>query len=356
MATRPAAAFATHCTPLTSGLLLAGGVAVAARFFGTVTPLPPVFYALVIGMAFSSFAANDRRSAGVAFGGRQILRIGGALLGVQITFGDFLELGPMTAAITLVGLLATLLLGTGIARLFRASPGGAMVSAGSVAICGASAALAIAAALPKGSVRDEDVARTVAGITIIGTIAMLTLPSLGLWLELSDSEIGILLGGTIHEVAQAVASGFAVSDDVGKVATIVKLLRVACLGLVVVGVGMAARRNGQTAGTPAPILPGFLIAFAMLAAVNSIGFVPAPAAAVAAEASRWCLLVAIAAPWSASMASHGFQWCSGGLSIPSAHAVLNDDGRRAGRAGLQAEALEILIPTEPIVMRPASAW
>jgi uncharacterized integral membrane protein (TIGR00698 family) len=295
MRSKIAAEFPEQMVLLLPGLLLAGGVAVVSRALAATTPLPPVLFALVVGMALSSNAARDGFCRGVAFSGREILRIGVALLGVQITFGDFVELGVPTVAITLSGLIATLLLGTGIARLCGVSPGGAMVSAGSVAICGASAALAIAAALPKESVRDEDVARTVAGITIVGTIMMLLLPSLGLWLELSEDELGILVGGAIHEVAQAVAAGFAVSDHVGKVSTIVKLLRVACLGLVVLAIAMASRKSGRQAGIAPPVFPGFLIAFSIFAAANSVGIIPAPLAAFATEASRWCLLMAIAA-------------------------------------------------------------
>jgi uncharacterized membrane protein YadS len=43
------------------------------------------------------------------------------------------------------------------------------------------------------------------------------------------------------------------------------------------------------------LLPGFLVAFIALVALNSIGVVPKPAAAFMGDLSRWCLVVAIAA-------------------------------------------------------------
>ncbi|MDT9598670.1 YeiH family protein [Sphingosinicella rhizophila] len=290
-----ATALVTHLSPLATGLLLTCTIAVAARFLGTVTPLPSVFFALVIGMAFSGLGSDQRCAAGVDVSARTILRVGVALLGLQITFGDILGLPLSTVAVTILALIATLVVGSFIARSMGGRPHGSMVSAGAVAICGASAALAIAAALPKNSVHEEEVARTVAGITILGTVAMLTLPTLGLWLGLSVDEMGLLLGGTIHEVAQAVAAGFAVSDDVGQVATLIKLLRVACLGLVVIGIAWIARGGAGPVRSKTPLLPLFLVAFVLLALISSFGLVPAPARDAAAEISRWCLLIAIAA-------------------------------------------------------------
>jgi uncharacterized membrane protein YadS len=42
-------------------------------------------------------------------------------------------------------------------------------------------------------------------------------------------------------------------------------------------------------------LPGFLVAFAILVVVNSLGVIPAPALAALKGISRWCLVTAIAA-------------------------------------------------------------
>lgn len=142
---------------------------------------------------------------------------------------------------------------------------------------------------------EKEVARTVAGITVIGTLAMVSLPFASAALGLSTAETGLFLGGTIHEVAQAVGAGFAVSNEVGEISTIVKLLRVACLGVVVVAIGVISRRGAQAEGDRAPLLPFFIMVFVGLAALSSVGIFPEPLRMVAGEASRWCLLIAIAA-------------------------------------------------------------
>lgn len=277
-----------------AGLLVTLAIAATSKLLGALTPLPSVFFALLTGLLLAPFA-GPQLAPGVALAARQVLRIGVALLGVTVTFQNFLELGWETAAITLVAFLLTLLIGITLAQRLGARRGEAIVSAGAVAICGASAALAIAASLPKGEVRESEVARTVAAITVVGTAGMLILPLVAQLLALNAQDAGLLIGGTLHEVAQAVGAGFAVNDDVGRAATIVKLLRVACLGAVVIGLGLAFRRQGGDHAERVPLLPLFLIAFLALSALASLQIIPAALTTLLAEVSRWCLLMAIAA-------------------------------------------------------------
>lgn len=279
---------------LLPGLAAAIVAAAAAKLLASVTPLPAVFFALVLGMAIGSFAPNAKLGPGMAFASRQVLRLGVALLGAAITFDDILGLGWTTAVITIGALAATLVAGTWLAQRLGERREAAIVSAAAVAICGASASLAVAAALPKGSVKDEEVARVIAGITVIGTVALLLYPLLARVMALSPEQTGIFLGGSIHEVAQASAAGFAVSVAVGKVATIVKMLRVACMSLVVIGVSAMARRDHPPGDKP-PLVPLFLVGFVALAAVSSAGLIPAELKALVVDFSRWCLLIAIAA-------------------------------------------------------------
>ena len=83
------------------------------------------------------------------------------------------------------------------------------------------------------------------------------------------------------------------SDETGNVATFTKLLRVAMLLPVVVTLSFLYHAHSTTkAGRQ---LPGFLIVFAVLVVVNSLGLIPAPALAALKSISRWCLVTAIAA-------------------------------------------------------------
>ena len=90
-----------------------------------------------------------------------------------------------------------------------------------------------------------------------------------------------------------VGAGFTVSEETGNVATFTKLLRVAMLLPVVVALSFLFRAHNST--KDGRQLPGFLIVFALLVVINSLGVIPAPALAALKSVSRWCLVTAIAA-------------------------------------------------------------
>jgi uncharacterized integral membrane protein (TIGR00698 family) len=112
---------------------------------------------------------------------------------------------------------------------------------------------------------------------------------------LSEHGAGMFLGATIHDVAQVVGAGYGMSKDTGDVATVVKLMRVAMLLPVIVFAVMCARALGKGAGGPRPpLLPWFAVAFAVLVAINSTGWLPEMVTTAGSDFSRWCLVAAIA--------------------------------------------------------------
>jgi uncharacterized membrane protein YadS len=94
-------------------------------------------------------------------------------------------------------------------------------------------------------------------------------------------------------VAQVVGAGFSVSQEAGETATLVKLIRVALLAPVVLVAAMVLRGDGGT--DRPPLLPGFVIGFLALAALNSVLALPGWLTEGAAALSRAALLTAIAA-------------------------------------------------------------
>ena len=79
-------------------------------------------------------------------------------------------------------------------------------------MCGASAALATATVLPKYANRDADTVFTVVAVNALSTVAMVAYPAFGPLFGFDDRTLGILLGATIHDVAQVVGSGYSVSE------------------------------------------------------------------------------------------------------------------------------------------------
>ena len=112
------------------------------------------------------------------------------------------------------------------------------------AVCGASAALATATVVPDYRGKSADVAFTVIAMNALSTLAMLAYPLICIWLGFSPTQTGIMLGATIHDVAQVVGAGQSVSDEAANAAVIVKLFRVFMLlpAVLIVGWWLAARR------------------------------------------------------------------------------------------------------------------
>lgn len=280
---------------LAPGVGLALLIAAAASFLSEHYGAPVMLFALLIGMAFNFLATDSRCALGIAFTSRSVLRFGVALLGLRVTFADIAALG-LGSVLAVVGLIA-LTIGSGFvaARLFGRQWRFALLTGGSVAICGASAALAIAAVIPHNDKTERNTLFTVVAVTTLSTIAMIVYPILFSALGLSDTQAGFLIGATIHDVAQVVGAGYSISEESGDIATIVKLLRVSMLPVVLLIVVLCLRMGkGSTTGAP-PGIPGFVIGFAALATANSFGLIPDFVAAPASDLSRWMLVAAISA-------------------------------------------------------------
>ena len=254
------------------GLLVAGTIALAATWLSDQYKSPVMLFALLFGMTFHFLYEEGRCVAGIEFSSKAVLRVGVALLGARITAHQILELGAMPIATVVVGIISTIALGAFAARSFGLGRSFGVLSGGAVAICGASAALAIASVLPRTSESERDTILTVVTVTLLSTIAMIAYPLLATALGLDHVRAGIFLGGTIHDVAQVVGAGYSISPETGDVATYVKLLRVSMLLPVVFCIAFVVARGAKGGKGGAKVsLPLFLVGFAVLVALNSAG-------------------------------------------------------------------------------------
>lgn len=282
---------------LLPGLAVALVVAVAAAFLGDNLGGPRMLYALLLGMLLAGAARSETLRPGVSVSASFVLRVGVMLLGAGVTLAEIRTLGPWAAGLAVLAVSATLVCGYALARAFRLDSRHAVVSAGSVAICGASAALAVSSVLPRSARAEQQLGLTIAAVTLLSTLAMVLYPVLARRLGLSDVQSGVFFGAAIHDVAQVVAAGHIVSPEAAETAAVVKLMRVACLAPAVVVVALLFRRSAAAApdAVSPPLLPWFLIGFVVLACAGSAGLMPAALTAVMGDASRWCLLAAVAA-------------------------------------------------------------
>ncbi len=251
------------------GLLLSSLVAVAAvaaaPLVAKLVPIPAMVIALLIGIALNTVAERPLFQPGIVFCLKTLLRWAVALLGLRIALGEIAALGSTIAILVMVAMAATLAAGFALARAFSQNPAyGALAGAGT-AICGASATLATSIVLPAYKGKEADVAFVVVAVNALSTLAMLLYPLICRSLGFDEQTTGIMLGATIHDVAQVVGAGYAVSETAGNTAVIVKLFRVLLLFPVVVIIGWMFARRDVAADVGKIPIPVFALVFVALA-------------------------------------------------------------------------------------------
>ena len=296
---------------LAPGVALSTAVAIAAYLIdpllksvsGGRVSLPSTVIALIVGVLLHGLARRAIFQPGMVWCVKVMLRYAIGVLGLRIAIGDIIGLGAGVAVLVVIAMGCTVSCGIWLARLMDRDVGfGAPVGAAN-AVCGASATLATATVVPDYREKAADIAFAVVMANLVSTLAMVVYPPLCVWLGFSDHETGVMLGATVHDMAQVVGAGYGVSEAVGNTAVIVKLFRVFLLLPIVLAIGAWFVRQGAHAGAARVPVPMFAIAFLALCVVNSVmAAQPGVAAALSypaikywiGEASNWGLLIAIA--------------------------------------------------------------
>ncbi|NLR40545.1 putative sulfate exporter family transporter [Novosphingobium sp. ERW19] len=280
---------------LAPGLGVALVIAAAATFLSEHYTAPVMLYALLLGMAFNFLMEGERTRLGIEFASKALLRTGVALLGMRIGWAQVTALGWGPVVMVLLLVAVTILASILLARLMGFNPLFGFLSGGATAICGASAALAISASLPAHERKEQATLFTVIGVSALSTLAMIAYPVIAHAVGLDNRQAGVFIGATIHDVAQVVGAGYAISPEAGDTATIVKLLRVAMLLPVILVAGQITRRQATEGTTRPPLLPWFVAAFIGLVVLNSVVAMPEAVTDGANDLSRWCLVTSLSA-------------------------------------------------------------
>ncbi len=267
-------------THLSGGIVLSLLAALAVWWGATLAwnrslHLSPLTLAILVGMVLGNAIPArflDGLHPGLRFAQQKILRFGIILYGLRLTLHDVFRLGPGALALDVAVIGCVVLAGDWLGtRVFKLDPDTALlVSAGS-GICGAAAVLATDRVIDSES---HKASIAVATVVVFGTIAMFVYPLLYPLTGFSEREFGIYTGATVHEVAQVVAAGRAVSQGASDTAVVTKMLRVLLLAPVLLLVGRV--RRTRTAGGTRPIsFPWFVLWFGLVIALQSVYTPPA---------------------------------------------------------------------------------
>jgi len=288
------------------------------------SPISAILMTILLGLAVRNVAGLPRvYEEGLRLSVKLILRFGIALVGLRLSLAAVGEIG-LSALPVVVGTIASaLLLVTWLGRALGLPVRlGSLIAVGT-SICGASAIVATGPAI---DAEEDEVSYAVACITLFGMIALFTYPFLAHWLfHGAANPIGLFLGTAIHETAQVAGAGLMYEQQYGspealamKAAMTTKLVRNLSMGIVIplMAILYHRRRSRQADAQAARRLqwakyvPGFVVAFVVLAAVRSIGDLGGPEKpafglldrsvweaflAGAKGLSVWCLTVAMAA-------------------------------------------------------------
>lgn len=230
---------------------------------------------------------------GVRFAQRPVLRWAVAGLGFRLSLAELWRIGPPALGVVVISTFAALLFGWWVARRLGLGEKLALLLGVGGAICGASAVVAADTVV---QAERRDTALALGVITLLGTIGIVVYPVLHRVLGLSEFIYGVWDGASLHEMAQVVAAGFGVSDEAARVATVVKLARIALLAPVVLGLAWLLRRRHEAVGRAAVTpVPWFLVLFVVFAAIHSTGWLPKAWVDAIRRVDLWLLAVGMAA-------------------------------------------------------------
>jgi uncharacterized integral membrane protein (TIGR00698 family) len=243
-------------------------------------PIEPVMLAIIAGMLVSNlWTLPNSCSPGIKFSIKKLLPLGIILLGARLNFFDIVRVGLMGILLSVIEIIVALYLLLYLTRRMNLPPKlGTLLGVGT-AICGGTAIIATA---PVIEAEEKDVVFSVATVTLLGLLAMFTMPLVGSFLHLSSKAFGVWVGLAIHQTPQVVASGFAYSPEAGETATITKLARVCLLAPVVFVLGVIHvrdkyRRGDTTVGRKINYLgmfPKFVLGFLGMALLRTLGLIP----------------------------------------------------------------------------------
>ncbi|MBT2383801.1 putative sulfate exporter family transporter [Streptomyces sp. ISL-11] len=286
------------------GLAMAAvGVAVAWAVHLLVPAVPMLTAAVVLGIAAAHTPGVRARvrgagRPGLTLAGKRLMRIGIVLLGLKLGLDDVLGLGWATVAMV-AGVVAATFFGTlWLGRRLGLRGDQPLLIATGYSICGASA---IGAVSEVSGSDEEDVATSVALVTLCGTLAIAVLPLLHHPLGLDDAQFGRWVGAGVHDVGQVVATAQTAGPAALTDAVLVKLMRVAMLAPLVAAVALSVRARRAASGAPsgAPsgkrpaLVPLFVLGFLAMVAVRTTGQVPSGVLDVAQHAQELLLAAAL---------------------------------------------------------------
>lgn len=218
---------------------------------------------------------------GIQIAKQKLLRLGIIMYGFRLTFQQITDIGFSGMVADALTLISTFFLAIWLGKkcLAMDSQTVMLIGAGS-SICGAAAVMAVE---PVIKAEPGKVVVAVSTVVIFGTLAIFIYPWLYQlnahfqWININSQNFGVYIGATVHEVAQVVAAGRAINEDIGNAAVITKMIRVMMLApfLFILSSYLSCTTHQDATQAPSSIvIPWFALLFILVAGFNSFNLLP----------------------------------------------------------------------------------
>ena len=252
-----------------------------------------VTIAIILGIVVGNIPINNQiGTLGGLFAEKKLLPMAITLLGVELKLVTLLALGPVAIIIIAISILVSVFASIYLGKLLHFSPKFSILIGAGNGICGSSAIAATSIVI---DAEEADTGISISVVNLLGTLGIFILPAIIRLFPLADLEGGLLIGGTLQAFGQVVAAGFSVNDDVGNIATVVKMGRVLMLGPMVILFGSWMRSKlKNTEETPSKVLiPRFIVGFFVMSIIASTNILPSEILTLIKTLGKYLLVVAM---------------------------------------------------------------
>ncbi|WP_195701663.1 YeiH family protein [Companilactobacillus futsaii] len=269
--------------------LYAFGITLLCSIIGTflgglpyLTIIGALVISLILGMMFQiSQPLIEESKMGIGFISNKFLRLGIILLGFKLNLIDLAHAGVKTILFAMFIVSGVIFLTYNIARKFGVNKRLAILTASGTGICGAAAIMGISPQIKVSKEEEEakhnDEVLAVAIVAILGTVFTLIEIAIKPMLHMSPTQFGVMAGGSLHEIAHAIATGGAGGSVSLSAAIITKLSRVLLLAPAALVIGFWYQKQEKPAdGSKGKLpIPWFMAGFLLASVIGT--FIPMPA-------------------------------------------------------------------------------
>lgn len=240
--------------------------------------------ALLLGMGLN-LAFQPALPAQVKSGGKLLLQGAIVLLGLTLSARTLWSVSQDYAGLIVLYVAGALALGLALGRLLRADTDQTRLLASGTAICGGTA---IATLAPVLRARPESVAVCLAIVFLLNALAILALPPIGEWLELTQHQFGLWVALAIHDTSSVIGTAAIYGEEALEIATTIKLARTLWLIPLMLVAGLIMQRQEAKLR-----IPGFVLMFIAASVLGSLLGLEASITGMIKEVSKMMLIGAL---------------------------------------------------------------